>query len=121
MRAGKALGNRRIAADGSRRPRPLLDGRFRGHDSTGSRQIAEALRSQEEPMANPSVVEATRGERIESAHRGAGAVVDAGGRVVMAFGDAERPIYPRSAVKALQALPLVASGAADRLALNDKE
>ena len=39
----------------------------------------------------------------------------------MAFGDAERPIYPRSAVKALQALPLVASGAADRLALSDKE
>jgi L-asparaginase II len=43
-------------------------------------------------MANPVVVEATRGKRIESAHRGAGAVVDADGRVVMAFGDAERAI-----------------------------
>ena len=64
-------------------------------------------------MANPVVVEATRGERIESDHRGAGAVVDADGVVVMAFGDAERAIYPRSAVKALQALPLVESGAAD--------
>jgi L-asparaginase II len=72
-------------------------------------------------MANPVVVEATRGQRIESAHRGAGAVVDADGRVVMAFGDAERPVYPRSAVKALQALPLVESGAADRLGLSDKE
>jgi L-asparaginase II len=72
-------------------------------------------------MANPVVVEVTRGKRIESAHRGAGAVVDADGRVVMAFGDAERAVYPRSAVKALQALPLVESAAADRLGLSDKE
>jgi L-asparaginase II len=72
-------------------------------------------------MANPVVVEATRGALVESAHRGAGAVVDADGRVVMVFGDADRPVYPRSAVKALQALPLVASGAADRLGLSDKE
>ena len=72
-------------------------------------------------MANPAVVETIRGDRIESAHRGAGAVVDADDRVVMAFGDADRPVYPRSAVKALQALPLVVSGAADRLALSDNE
>jgi L-asparaginase II len=72
-------------------------------------------------MANPVVVEATRGPLVESAHRGAGAVVDADGRVVMAFGDADRAVYPRSAVKALQALPLVASGAADRLGLSEKE
>jgi L-asparaginase II len=72
-------------------------------------------------MTNPVVVEATRGDLVESAHRGAGAVVDADGRVVMAFGDADRPVYPRSAVKALQALPLVASGAADALSLSDKE
>jgi L-asparaginase II len=72
-------------------------------------------------MANPVVVEAMRGDRIESTHRGAGAVVDADGRVVIAFGDVERAVYPRSAVKALQALPVVASGAADRLGLSDKE
>src|SRR6185437_4949371 len=66
-------------------------------------------------------VEATRGGLVESAHRGAGAVVDAEGRVVMAFGDVDRPVYPRSAVKAFQALPLVASGAADRLGFSDKE
>jgi L-asparaginase II len=72
-------------------------------------------------MANPVVVEVTRGSRLESAHHGAGAVVDADGRVVLAFGDAERPVYPRSAVKALQALPLVESGAADGLGLSDKE
>jgi L-asparaginase II len=72
-------------------------------------------------MANPVVVEATRGNLVESTHRGAGAVVDADGRLVMAFGDADRAVYPRSAVKALQALPLVASGAADSLSLSEKE
>ncbi len=72
-------------------------------------------------MVNPVVVEVTRGALVESAHHGAVAVVDADGRVVMAFGDVERPVYPRSAVKALQALPLVESGAADRFGLSDKE
>ena len=72
-------------------------------------------------MTNPIVVEVLRDGRIESAHRGAGAVIDADGAVALAFGDIERPIYPRSAVKALQALPLVESGAADRLGLGDRE
>jgi L-asparaginase II len=72
-------------------------------------------------MTNPVVVEVTRGALVESAHRGAGAVVDADGRVVMAFGDVERPVYPRSAVKALQALPLVERGAAESLGFSDKE
>ena len=71
-------------------------------------------------MTNPVVAEVTRGNGVESAHRGAGAVVDAAGRIVMAFGDVERPVYPRSAVKALQALPLIESGAVDRLGLSDK-
>ena len=43
------------------------------------------------------------------------------GRPVLALGDVERPVYPRSAVKALQALPLVESGAADRYGLGDEE
>jgi L-asparaginase II len=72
-------------------------------------------------MANPVVVEVLRGERVESAHRGSGAVVDADGRLAFAFGDVERPVYPRSAVKALQALPLVESGAADTFALAEPE
>jgi L-asparaginase II len=72
-------------------------------------------------MSNPIVVEITRGGRVESAHRGAGAVVDAQGRLVFGFGDIERPVFPRSAVKAIQALPLVESGAADRFALTPEE
>ncbi len=72
-------------------------------------------------MTNPVVVEVLRGDRVESAHRGAGAVVDADGRIAFAFGDVEKPVYPRSAVKALQALPLIESGAADRLGLAEEE
>jgi len=70
---------------------------------------------------NPVLVEAMRGNTRESAHRGAIAVLDADGSVVAAIGDIERPIFPRSAVKVLQALPLVDSGAAEQLGLDDEE
>ncbi len=70
---------------------------------------------------NPVLVEAMRGGTRESAHRGAIAVLDADGVVVATIGDIERPIFPRSAVKVLQAIPLVDSGAAERLALDDEE
>lgn len=69
--------------------------------------------------ANPVLVHALRGDTVESFHRGALAIVDADGAVHTALGDIDRPIFPRSAVKALQALPLVASGAADHWGLGD--
>ena len=72
-------------------------------------------------MNNPILVEALRGDTRESAHRGALAVFDADGHRVVAIGDIETPIFPRSAVKVLQAIPLVESGAADRLGLDDEE
>ncbi len=40
-------------------------------------------------MSNPVVVEVLRGDRVESTHRGAGAVVDADGQVALAFGDVD--------------------------------
>ena len=72
-------------------------------------------------MGNPVLVEALRGRLVESRHCGAVAVVDADGRRVLAVGEIERPVYPRSAIKALQALPLIESGAADHFALADEE
>jgi L-asparaginase II len=69
----------------------------------------------------PVLVEATRGDQVESRHRGSLAVSDAAGRLVWALGDVERPIYGRSAIKPLQALPLIESGAADRFGLGQKE
>jgi L-asparaginase II len=65
-------------------------------------------------MSNPVLVEVLRGALVESRHRGAVAVVDTDGRTVLALGEVERPVYPRSAIKAMQALPLIESGAADR-------
>ncbi|MFO1172987.1 MAG: asparaginase [Hyphomicrobiaceae bacterium] len=72
-------------------------------------------------MSNPILVEVTRGRLVESFHRGAVAVAGPGGRSVLALGDVARPVYPRSAVKLIQALPLVESGAAEAYGFGDKE
>lgn len=72
-------------------------------------------------MGNPALVEVVRGGRVESRHTGAVAVVDSTGARVFALGDVETPVYPRSAVKALQALVMVESGAADRFAFGVEE
>lgn len=72
-------------------------------------------------LQNPVLVEVTRGDLVESFHTGAVAVVDAAGCVVSAWGDIERCIYPRSAIKPIQALPLIESGAADHFGLGDTE
>ncbi|HET6519499.1 MAG TPA: asparaginase [Geminicoccaceae bacterium] len=70
---------------------------------------------------DPVAVEVLRGGRIESRHRAAAAVADAAGRVVLAVGEVGRPVYPRSAIKPLQALPLVETGAADRFGIGPAE
>jgi L-asparaginase II len=70
---------------------------------------------------NPILVEVVRGTVVESRHAGAIAVADADGRLVLALGDIDRPVFPRSAVKALQAIPLVESGAADAFELGEEE
>jgi L-asparaginase II len=70
---------------------------------------------------NPVLIEVLRGGTVESRHAGALAIVDAAGHVHTALGDIDRPVFPRSAVKLLQALPLVASGAADSFGLTDEE
>jgi L-asparaginase II len=72
-------------------------------------------------MTDPVLVEVMRGEVVESVHRGAVAVCDAGGKPVWEIGDATQRVFPRSAVKAIQALPFVESGAADAYGFGDKE
>jgi L-asparaginase II len=70
---------------------------------------------------NPILIEITRGPLMESHHRGAYAVIDDEGNVVTRAGDIDRLIYPRSALKLLQALPLIESGAADHWRLSETE
>ncbi|WP_295808916.1 asparaginase [uncultured Nitratireductor sp.] len=72
-------------------------------------------------MGNPVLVEVLRGNVVESRHRGAIAVFDADGGQVMGIGDIDRPVFPRSAVKAIQALPFVESGAVDAFGFGNRE
>lgn len=72
-------------------------------------------------MANPILVELTRGKLVESIHRGAIAIADGAGALTLALGDVDAPIYPRSSLKPIQALPLVETGAADAFGLGEEE
>lgn len=67
------------------------------------------------------LAEVWRGGRVESLHLGSLVVCDDKGGVLLARGEMEMPVFPRSTVKALQALPLVETGAAARLGLEDEE
>jgi L-asparaginase II len=71
--------------------------------------------------ANPILVEQTRGDTVENRHRGAFVIADAEGNVIAAGGDISRPVFPRSAIKSMQALAMVTSGAIDRFALSDEQ
>lgn len=64
-------------------------------------------------QTNPNLVEVTRGPLVESVHCGAIAIADGSGQVIKSLGDVEKPIFPRSAIKPLQALYLVESGAVE--------
>ena len=57
------------------------------------------------------LVHVLRDERVESIHRGHVAVVDAQGHLLAWAGEPKALIFPRSAFKPFQALPLVESGA----------
>jgi L-asparaginase II len=69
------------------------------------------------PPSAPAVV-VTRGDGVEAWHHACVAVVDAAGRVTHALGDPELITFTRSAIKPLQALPLVQSGACDTLGID---
>jgi L-asparaginase II len=72
------------------------------------------------PGDDPLLVAVTRGKRIESHHLVDLAIVDADGGLVGGWGAIDHAVYPRSACKPLQALPLLESGAADAFALEPK-
>jgi len=70
---------------------------------------------------NPVLVEILRGGEIESVHRGRACIVDSTGKVLRAWGDVNARICPRSSTKPFQAIPLIATGAADAFSLGDEE
>lgn len=71
--------------------------------------------------SNPVLAEIIRGSIAESVHRGAFVVAQANGRVVLSAGDVHRPVFPRSAVKAFQCVPVIESGASDRFGFTPEE
>lgn len=70
---------------------------------------------------NPIIAEVLRGSLVESRHRGAFIVCDASGKILVSMGETSADVYPRSAIKAFQALPVLQSGAADRFGLTPEE
>ncbi|MCE8008743.1 asparaginase [Aestuariivita sp.] len=69
-------------------------------------------------MSHPvPLTEIWRGDLLESLHAGHAVICDETGQIVEAWGDPTQLIYPRSACKMVQALPLLESGAADRVGL----
>lgn len=70
---------------------------------------------------NPVMAEQTRGRQVESYHRGKAVVVDSLGHIIRSWGDIYELTFGRSALKIIQALPLVESGAADVFHLGPEE
>ena len=71
--------------------------------------------------ANPILAETVRGNWVENRHRGAFAIVDAKGKIIASAGDIERPVFPRSAIKSMQALAIFAREAEGKFHHTDEE
>jgi L-asparaginase II len=65
------------------------------------------------------MVELWRGGLLESTHRGHAVLWDEGG-IVESWGDPGAIIFPRSSCKMIQGLPLIETGAADKVGLTER-
>jgi L-asparaginase II len=73
-------------------------------------------------MADPQILATvTRGETVESIHRGHFLVMDGEGNTVASAGDPSTVTFFRSASKFFQAVPLITSGAADAFGFDEEE
>lgn len=73
------------------------------------------------PLTNPILVHTKRGSLVENRHRGTYVVVDRTGSIISAAGHFKEMIYARSALKPINILSVLASGAADHFQVTDKE
>ena len=78
-------------------------------------------RSPSDFESTPFTVTVSRGPIVESCHQVIAAISDADGKLLRSWGDVKAAVYLRSAIKPLQALPLVETGAADALNLTNQE
>lgn len=70
---------------------------------------------------NPVLVEFIRGDLVENRHRGSYVVVDSQSDLIAATGHFRNNIYARSALKPIQVLAMLESGAADQYQVNEEE
>ena len=75
---------------------------------------------QQVPLAEP-LVEVRRGGLTESRHRGHVLAIEPDGNIVAYLGSPHTVTFLRSSAKPFQALPLLASGAAERFGFTDRE
>src|SRR6266567_9512635 len=84
-------------------------------------QTDSANQKQPDVQVAEPLVQVTRGAITESRHRGHVVAVDGDGKIVAYLGAPETVTYLRSSARPHQAIPLIASGAADRFAFTEKE
>lgn len=72
-------------------------------------------------MNSSILVEVTRGEVVESQHRGHLVVLDGDGKELFCLGDKKRVTFMRSSAKPFQVLPFLRSGGAEKFGFLDSE
>ncbi|HYD17264.1 MAG TPA: asparaginase [Patescibacteria group bacterium] len=72
-------------------------------------------------MTAPVTIEIWRGPAVESRHAVHAVLMDGAGKIKQVYGDANRPTFPRSALKPLQAIALVETGASAAHNLSNAE
>lgn len=72
-------------------------------------------------MVATKLVDVYRGGRVESSHYGHVAVVNSKGELLYSVGDFNRMTYARSAVKPIQTIPVLETGAAESYALTNQD
>src|SRR5437764_7315443 len=72
-------------------------------------------------MNSETLAHVIRGETLESVHRGHVVVMDGDKNILASAGDPQTITFFRSACKALQALPFILSGGADRFGFTEDE
>jgi L-asparaginase II len=72
-------------------------------------------------MESTKLVNVTRGNLIESSHRGHVAVVNAKGQLLFYAGNPDAKVFARSSMKPIQAIPVVETGAADNYEFSDAD
>ena len=71
-------------------------------------------------MKSIKMVEVTRSDELESCHNGTAVLINSSGEILKEWGNSEKLIYPRSALKPIQSLNLYKDGVAEGLNISDE-